>query len=238
LAAAINRHPKTGPGGDTLLDPSNVTGARRVAEMPRFVQPELAILVEQAPQGDNWLHEVKFDGYRALARIELGTVEMRSRNDKDWTGPYRVLADELAKLPVENAMLDGEVVVQLPDGTTSFEELRRVLGSEGVEGKRRGAAGGRLAYYVFDLLYLDGFDLLDTPIEERRRLLAQLLARETAEVEYTSPSTSPETDPPCWRRPVGLGLREWSARRPPPDTGRAHGEPTGSSQSAATSKNS
>ena len=177
MAATIDRSSKAGLGERTLLDPSDASGARRVAEMPRFVQPELATLVEQAPKGDGWLHEVKFDGYRALARIERGTVEMRSRNDKDWTGPYRVLADELAKLPVENAMLDGEVVVQLPDGTTSFEELRRVLGSEGVEGKRGGVAGGRLAYYVFDLLYLDGFDLLGSPIEERRALLAQLLAR-------------------------------------------------------------
>jgi bifunctional non-homologous end joining protein LigD len=176
LAADIDKRPKTRPPEGLLLDPSGLSGARRVAEMPRFVQPELATLVEQAPQGDDWLHEIKFDGYRALARIERGKVEMRSRNDKDWTEPYRVLVDELAKLPVENAMLDGEVVVRLPDGTTSFEELRRVLGSDDMKDEHRGTADSRLAYYVFDLLYLNGFDLLDTPIEERRHLLERLFA--------------------------------------------------------------
>jgi bifunctional non-homologous end joining protein LigD len=181
----IDKQPKAGRGKALLLDASALSGARRVTELPRFVQPELATLVKQAPQGDDWLHEVKFDGYRALARIERGRVEMRSRNDKDWTGPYRVLVDDLAKLPVENAMLDGEVVVQLSDGTTSFEELRRVLSSNDVEDERHGAAGSRLAYYVFDLLYLNGFDLLDTPIEERRRLLARLLASGGGRIHYS-----------------------------------------------------
>ena len=159
------------PGEEFLLDPSRVPGARQVAKMPRFVPPELATLVKRAPEGGQWLHEVKFDGYRALSRIENGSVEMYSRNDKDWTGNYPVLVGQLAKLPVESAMLDGEVVVQLPDGTTSFQELQNVLGTGGSDG------AGQLLYYVFDLLYLNGYELLDAGIEERKRLLKRLLTR-------------------------------------------------------------
>jgi bifunctional non-homologous end joining protein LigD len=147
-------------------DPSKVAGAHKVAELPRFVPPQLATLVEQAPDGDDWSHEIKFDGYRALARIEGGASELRSRNDKDWTDAY---------------MLDGEVVVQAADGTTSFEGLRHLARVTGRETATRAGAGtredfaSRLVYYAFDLLFLDGYDLRDTPLVERRTLLKQLL---------------------------------------------------------------
>ena len=159
------------------LDPSKVAGARRVTELPRFVQPQLATLVEDVPQGDEWSHEIKFDGYRALARIEDGKAEIRSRNDKDWTDAYSVLAEELAALPVDSAILDGEVVAMSPDGTTSFEALRhtpRVTGRRGAEHSRTDP----LVYYAFDLLYLDGYALLDSPLENRRDLLRRLLGQE------------------------------------------------------------
>ena len=164
-----NAQPDARPGEEFSLDPSSTIGARRVAVVPQFVRPELATLVTQAPAGGEWLHEIKFDGYRALARIENGSVDMYSRNDKNWTDKYRVLVDELAKLPVEDAMLDGEVVVQLPDGTTSFQELQNTLGTSG-------GGPGQLLYYVFDLLYLNGYELLDATIEDRKELLKRLLA--------------------------------------------------------------
>ena len=157
------------PGEDFLFDPSQLTNARQTSTMPRFVPPELATLAKGAPEGGEWLHEVKFDGYRALARIENSSVEMYSRSGKDWTGKYRVLADRLAKLPVEAAMLDGEVVVQLPDGRTSFQELQNALSAA------HGDEAAQLLYYVFDLLHLNGWDLLDSPIEERKALLKRLL---------------------------------------------------------------
>jgi bifunctional non-homologous end joining protein LigD len=169
------------------LDPGALRGARLVSKLPRFVNPELATLVEKAPEGDTWLHEVKYDGYRALSRVENGRVEIYSRNNKDWTMAFQPIVDDLARLPVENAMLDGEVVVQMPDGTTSFQALREFLGSDsGVAGVASDAGGsrgvadsaptGRLLYYVFDLLHLNGYELLECPIEERKRLLKQLLA--------------------------------------------------------------
>jgi bifunctional non-homologous end joining protein LigD len=187
------------PGEGFRLDPSSLPGARAVAEIPRFVQPELATLVEAAPEGDAWVHEVKFDGYRALSRIEHGRVEIYSRSDRDWTEHFKLVAEDLARLPADAAMLDGEVVVQMPDGSTSFQELQRVLGSDKPGGFRRpqrpatdsadpGLAegdgtepappGGRLLYYAFDLLFLNGYELLASPIEARKELLKRLLSRQ------------------------------------------------------------
>ncbi len=180
---------------ESVLDPSTVPGARAVARMPRFVKPALATLVQQAPAGDDWRHEVKFDGYRTLSRIEDGKVEMFSRNGIKRSGAYSVLVEELAALPVESALLDGEVVVQLSDGRTDFQALQEYLGSRsgvrgGARGRTRGndgdhsAAGsqrdlgqGRLLYYVFDLLYLNGYELLEASLQDRKELLRRLFAR-------------------------------------------------------------
>jgi bifunctional non-homologous end joining protein LigD len=170
------------PGEEFALDPSDVKGAVRVAAPPRFVEPELATLVKAAPPGQEWLHEIKFDGYRTISRIERGAVRMYSRNGKDWTDRYRVIADDLARLPVESAVLDGEVVVVLPDGRSSFQELQRVLGDEVGHATGDHAGGGSgddagLRYYLFDLLYLDGYDLTGAAIEDRKDLLLRLLTR-------------------------------------------------------------
>ena len=157
------------PGEEFRLDPSLVNGAKRAATLPRFIRPELAKLVDRSPVGDQWLHEVKFDGYRIISRIETGTVKLYTRNEQDWTSRYKVLAEQLARLPVEDAVLDGEVVVQLPDGTTSFQALQDPGREEASE------AGGRLVYYVFDLLHLNGYNLLDAAIQDRKELLRRLL---------------------------------------------------------------
>jgi bifunctional non-homologous end joining protein LigD len=160
-----------------VIDPSKLTGAKKVAKMPRFVQPELALLVKEAPVGDAWLHEIKFDGYRAISRVENGRVEMYSRNDKDWTGHFTSVADALATLPVRAAMLDGEVCVADANGRTDFQELQNDLGT----GRQ-----DRLTYYVFDLLYLDGYDTTHAPLTERKELLRAVLGRIGSErVKYT-----------------------------------------------------
>jgi len=150
-------------------------GARRTGRMPDSLSPQAASLVRDVPRGDSWWHEIKYDGYRALARIEGGKATISSRNGTDWTERYPLLTEELARLPVESAMLDGEVVAQLPDGTTSFEELTGVSGP-GAPGRMDEHHGRRLLYYVFDLLHLNGWDLTDSPLEERRGLLERIVA--------------------------------------------------------------
>ncbi|MDP2300558.1 MAG: non-homologous end-joining DNA ligase, partial [Actinomycetota bacterium] len=149
-----------------LPDPATLPGARKAARAPGFVRPELATLVKVAPEGDGWLHEIKFDGYRALARVDSGRVEIRSRNDRDWTERWAPIAGELAELPVDSAILDGEVVVELEDGRTAFGELQHDLGSGRTD---------RLRYYVFDLLHLNGYDLTGVALTRRKSALRAVL---------------------------------------------------------------
>ena len=142
------------------------TGARKRA-LPEQVVPQLATLVEQAPDGDEWLHEIKFDGYRLLARIARGKVRLSTRTGLDWTGKFRPLAEALAELPADTALIDGEVVALAPDGTTSFATLQDKLSS---------GETGDLLFYAFDLLYRDGYDLTGASLEGRKAALAELVA--------------------------------------------------------------
>jgi bifunctional non-homologous end joining protein LigD len=142
-----------------------VPGARR-SELPQQIQPELATLVSQVPEGDDWLHEIKFDGYRALCRIEGGKAVFLTRRGQDWTSRFGHLSEAAASLPVRQALLDGEVVVLESDGTTNFQSLQNALG---------GRTNDRLVYFVFDLLHLDGYDTMQVPLLNRKEALAALL---------------------------------------------------------------
>ena len=102
---------------------ASIPGARQ-APMPDNPRPQLATLVEKAPQGPNWLHEIKYDGYRLLASIERGKVRLITRGDLDWTARFAELAWQLGELPVDSALTDGELVRLEPDGTTSFAGLQ------------------------------------------------------------------------------------------------------------------
>ncbi len=173
-----DRQTEVRPAEDFRLDPAGLTGARRASGKPGFVKPELAKLMSSPPAGPGWLHEIKLDGYRAIVTIDGGRVRMFSRNEKDWTARYRSIAEELARLPVAEAILDGEVVVQLADGNTSFQALQGDLGAGRMD---------RLLYYAFDLLRLDGYDLSGVPLEERKEALERLLARSDLErVRYSA----------------------------------------------------
>lgn len=139
------------------------------ARFPDWIQPQLATLVGSIPKGEEWIHELKYDGYRMLCRIQKGTVRLYSRNGREWTDKLGALAAAAAKLPVTDAWLDGEVVVLMPDGSMSFQALQKFFD---------GTAGGQLVYYLFDLLYLDGEDLRQRSLLERKRRLASVLEGE------------------------------------------------------------
>ena len=136
------------------------------AALPKFLPPQLATLVEQAPDGDEWLHELKHDGYRILGRLDHGRARLLSRNGRDWTDHFPAVARSVERVPAEQAMLDGEVAVLLPDGTSSFQALQNLLSGEG---------RGQLIYMVFDLLHLDGRDLTEARLEDRKGVLEALL---------------------------------------------------------------
>jgi bifunctional non-homologous end joining protein LigD len=139
----------------------------KLATMPRGIAPQLATLVQSPPTGAEWLHEVKFDGYRLIAYVQNGSVELRTRTQQNWTERYPKIAEGLSELPVDTAILDGEVVALLPSGISSFQALQNAM---------RNKTQANLAYYVFDLLYWNGHDLRTTPLGERKKLLAELLA--------------------------------------------------------------
>jgi len=158
--AAARARPKP-----AAVDPSKLPGARK-APLPTSFQAQLATAVTDPPRGDEWLHEMKFDGYRILSRLEKGRVRLVSRNGKDWTDRFPTLRDAIAGLGAERAVIDGEVAVLLPGGNTSFQALQNFMS---------GAAGGQLVYYVFDLLYLDGYDLSGVALEKRKEALKRLV---------------------------------------------------------------
>jgi bifunctional non-homologous end joining protein LigD len=135
--------------------------------MPSTFSPALCTLVDQAPAGDEWIHEIKFDGYRIVARVDGGRVRLLSRNGNDWTTRFQGVANAVARLPVTRALLDGEVCVVERDGTTSFQALQNALGQDQARG---------VTFFLFDLVYLDGYDLSSAPLVERKKLLARLIA--------------------------------------------------------------
>lgn len=136
--------------------------------LPGFLSPMLATLVKSTPGDDRWLHEIKFDGYRIQAQVADGKVRLFTRSGRDWTDRFgEGIAQSLTALPVRQAVLDGEVVVESSGRSSDFSALQAGL----AEGRT-----DRMVYYVFDLLHLDGRDQTGLPLVDRKRLLEGMLA--------------------------------------------------------------
>lgn len=135
------------------------------APLAESFTPELATLVESTPSGD-WSYELKFDGYRILARIENGEVKLFTRNGHDWTARLPRQAQALKALKLDSAWLDGEVIVTNEAGVPDFQALQNAFEAE---------HGANIVYYLFDLMYLNGMDLTAVPLEQRRAALETVL---------------------------------------------------------------
>jgi bifunctional non-homologous end joining protein LigD len=144
---------------------------------PRFIAPQLATLVTEPPNGDGWIHEIKFDGYRALCRISNGKVKLLTRSNNDWTKKFQSIADQMAELPIDNAILDGEITSSEMSGATSFEALQQALSNN---------AQDRLHYYLFDALYLDGADLRRYTLLERKKALRAVVPADHPHVHFSN----------------------------------------------------
>jgi bifunctional non-homologous end joining protein LigD len=140
-------------------------GARQ-APLPRSFRPQLACPAARVPGGEEWLHEIKFDGYRTIARLDGGEVRLYTRTGLDWTDRYGVLGQGFRGLPCQQALLDGEILVQDERGIASFAALQDAL----AEGRTH-----ELIFFAFDLMYLDGYDLTEVPLLERKQALEELL---------------------------------------------------------------
>ena len=165
IAAAEDRVWHSNRNGDRAAASIEVPGAHKAA-LTKFVRPQLATLADRPPTGDRWLHELKHDGERMLARLDHGRAVLLSPNARDWTERFPTVAAAVARLPAEQAILDGEITVLLPDGTSSVRALEEL---------HAGAGRGQLTYMIFDLLYLDGRDLTAARLEDRKMALARLL---------------------------------------------------------------
>jgi bifunctional non-homologous end joining protein LigD len=145
------------------IELAKVTRASKAAFRDNFT-PQLATLATRVPDGDQWLHELKFDGYRILAFFEgRKKVRLVTRKGNDWTARFQTVADALAKLKLRNTILDGEVVSLDQHGVSNFQQLQNSI---------KAGDTAPLTYYVFDAPFLDGYDLTQTPLIERKEVLA------------------------------------------------------------------
>jgi bifunctional non-homologous end joining protein LigD len=140
-------------------------------KLPETLAPELATLVDGPPADpENWIFELKFDGYRLLARIEAGSIELWTRNGNDWTGKLEPLRAALAKMQLPDGWYDGEIVVHDRNGRPDFGLLQQAFDGEKTK---------NIVYFIFDAPYLDGHDLRGVPLAQRRELLQTVLGSES-----------------------------------------------------------
>jgi hypothetical protein len=138
-----------------------------VGSLPRWVKPQLCALVDEPPDGSEWLHEIKYDGYRMHARLDQGKAQLLTRTGLDWTHKYAPIASALSSLPVKAAYLDGELCGVRPDGKTSFSLIQAASDT---------GNANALVLFMFDLLYLDGDAISSAPLLERKERLRGLLS--------------------------------------------------------------
>jgi bifunctional non-homologous end joining protein LigD len=153
------------PQPKTVVALEKLPGAQP-GPIPDIKPPQLATLAEKAPEGEEWLHEIKYDGYRLLARIERGEVRLITRGGLDWTSKFPELAGSLRQLRLETALIDGELVQLEPGGTTSFSALQDAISSGRTE---------TLTFFAFDLLHRDGWNLTAVALEDRKAALTDII---------------------------------------------------------------
>jgi DNA ligase D-like protein (predicted ligase) len=144
--------------------------------LPKWVKPQLCKVVDSPPQGPEWLHEIKFDGYRMHTRLDRGKAELLTRTGLDWTHKYPLIAAALSVLPAGQAYLDGELCGVRPDGKTSFSVIQAASDSGNADA---------LVFFLFDLLYLDGEVISAAPLHERKERLRQLLSNVGTPLQYS-----------------------------------------------------
>lgn len=140
----------------------------KILEFKDIKSPELATLMDGPPVGSNWIHEIKFDGYRTICRKDKKDVQLITRSGLNWSHKYKNLQQECEKLPVESIVMDGEIVWLDKQGHSSFDGLQNAL---------EDGNSTELVYYVFDLLYLNGYDTRELPLSERKTLLEEVISK-------------------------------------------------------------
>src|SRR5271169_734166 len=144
--------------------------------LPGWVKPQLTRVVDQPPDGPEWLHEIKYDGYRMHARLDRGAARLLTRTGLDWTHKYPAIASALMSVPARQAYLDGELAGVRPDGTPSFSLIQTASDA---------GNAGALVFFLFDLLHLDGEAIGLKPLNEPKERLRALLSHSTGPLQYS-----------------------------------------------------
>lgn len=165
----------TKPSNKKAQSQSDIKGAI-AAKLPLTLAPQLAMLVDEVPRGTDWSYELKFDGYRILARIDGADVRLFTRNGNDWTAKLKHIAKAIAVLKLDSGWLDGEVVVLGKNDQPNFQALQNAFENSTTAG---------IQYYLFDVPYLNGFDLREVRLDERRVALAGLLKKARAPLFFS-----------------------------------------------------
>ncbi|WP_174292530.1 DNA ligase D [Sphingomonas bacterium] len=178
------------PPSPRMRGPSSAAGAKRdrpalgsrrrgsggkqrgSATPPAFADPQLCTLVDAVPAGSAWMHEVKYDGYRALVAVGGGHAKVYTRSGLDWTDKFAAIAEAAAALPVASALIDGEIVA-FKDGRPDFSTLKDAI-----------ASGGAMTFFAFDLLSLDGDDLTALPNVARKERLRPLIPADNERLQF------------------------------------------------------
>jgi len=147
-----------------------------VSPFPEIISPQLATLVNMPPEGEQWLHEVKFDGYRFLAIKQNNKTRLISRNQKDWTPEFDRVVNAVNQLKIKNIILDGEIVILDEHQRSNFQLLQNSIKSQ---------QAARFIYYVFDLLYYDKYNLMELPLHERKDILRQIVPESDGILRYS-----------------------------------------------------
>lgn len=169
--AAVEKKTGAAPGRKAKSGVELPSSATK-ADLPDTLSPQLATLVDRAPPGDDWIYEIKFDGYRMLARIDGKGVKLFTRNGNDWTAKMPTLAAAVKALGFKSGWLDGEIVVNGKGGTPEFNALQNAFDSSRTE---------NIQFYLFDIPFFDGHDLRQVPLQERRAFLRRVLEGKTNE---------------------------------------------------------
>jgi bifunctional non-homologous end joining protein LigD len=170
---------------------------------PGFILPCQPALADRPPAGPGWLHEIKWDGYRVIARKDGERVRLWARTTSDYSNVFTRIRDAVAALPVDSAVLDGEAILLRSDNTSDFDVLR----------SRQGQAGAILV--VYDVMELDGQDVRPEALEERRKRLSKLLSRSNKAMRdgiQLSEAVTGDGDR-IFRHTCGLGLEGIVSKR-------------------------
>jgi bifunctional non-homologous end joining protein LigD len=170
--------------------------------LPTRIRPQLTQLVQEAPEGSDWLHEIKFDGCRMHARLDHGTVRLLTRTGLDWTRKYPAIAAAVSALGARQAYVDGELCGVGPDGVTSFSMIQAASDAGNATG---------LVFFLFDLLHLDGEDVSGRPLIERKDRLAELLSDNGSPLRYSDHQAG--QGPPFYEKACALPLEGIVSKR-------------------------